>query len=559
MGGLGRASRRPAQRCGQCLLGTGRHGRPGQPRRAARADGSRSPAAAPARALGGRRRQDRCGGTGRHAVACRVTWLASPPADRHLDRRWRAGCVRRHPRRGADPRRYRCRPGLAGRATRQPVACDTASTEAIFAFLSQSADEEAQAGLFGSIVGVRPTLRCWTAPSASVAATPRGRPRHPFRQAAAERAQPSQALGVVRLLLQDGAVQAAAMQLPLSRHAIRALQSAAYQRLVDAVSDIALHLRLSGKQDLDMNLAANPLGAAVVRRQRARRFVLPVSAQGRRDRRSWGSGIGVRRHRQDGLVRERFPHEATVPSISGRWHRRSVAVVVSPRRPRVASRRDLGSVGPRHTSAEHEENVDTSTVRARCNIEPQTCQYAEGSLIPDSRIGSHALSTERGRSPQDSSHCQLPHPLTAYAPSQPDARFQDPRHGRPLEPNRAHNLSTDQDGPGDLTRRSAEPVPAIAVEVLQPGDPRGRPFVARRDRCSYLVGRRIGDRRVDQPIQGRLVDVDERHRGTANCAHRAKLAAPEPRQRASLRTASPPARTLHPQQLEGKGMNLAVG
>lgn len=42
------------------------------------------------------------------------------------------------------------------RATGQPFACDTHSTEAIFALLSPSADEEAQEGLFGPIVDVSP-------------------------------------------------------------------------------------------------------------------------------------------------------------------------------------------------------------------------------------------------------------------------------------------------------------------------------------------------------------------------------------------------------------------
>lgn len=42
------------------------------------------------------------------------------------------------------------------RATGQPFACDTPSTEAIFALLSPAADEEAQEGLFGPIVDVSP-------------------------------------------------------------------------------------------------------------------------------------------------------------------------------------------------------------------------------------------------------------------------------------------------------------------------------------------------------------------------------------------------------------------
>lgn len=42
------------------------------------------------------------------------------------------------------------------RATAQPFASDTHSTEAIFVLLSQSAGEEAQEGLFGPIVDVPP-------------------------------------------------------------------------------------------------------------------------------------------------------------------------------------------------------------------------------------------------------------------------------------------------------------------------------------------------------------------------------------------------------------------
>ena len=87
-------------------------------------------------------------------------------------------------------------------------------------------------------------------------------------------------------------------------------------------------------------------------------------------------------------------------------------------------------------------------------------------------------------------------------------------------------------------RRAVTPAPSLlatklnprlrrrrrAAEVLQPCDPGGRPFVSRRDRWSHLIGRGIGDRRVDQPIQDQLVDIDESHRGIVGCAHRAKLA-----------------------------------
>jgi uncharacterized protein (TIGR03086 family) len=42
------------------------------------------------------------------------------------------------------------------RATRQPFTCDPYSTEAIFALLSQSTDEEGKEGLFGPVVDVPP-------------------------------------------------------------------------------------------------------------------------------------------------------------------------------------------------------------------------------------------------------------------------------------------------------------------------------------------------------------------------------------------------------------------
>lgn len=70
---------------------------------------------------------------------------------------------------------------------------------------------------------------------------------------------------------------------------------AAEQSTVDAVPDGGLHLRLSGEQDSHVHLAAQPFSAAVMRRERAGRLVVPPTAQGDGDRRSRGPQVGVRR------------------------------------------------------------------------------------------------------------------------------------------------------------------------------------------------------------------------------------------------------------------------
>jgi hypothetical protein len=153
------------------------------------------------------------------------------------------------------------------------------------------------------------------------------------------------------------------------------------------------------------------------------------------------------------------------------------------------------------------ETCSTWAFPSTTSVESQTTQDAQGSPVAGSGLRSHTLGAERVCCLQDTSHRESAHPLAACMPSQPDARFQDFRHHCPFEPNRAHNLVTSQDGPGSLTDRPAEPVAPSAVETLQPRDPGRRPFVSHRDRWSHLIGRRIGDRRVDQPIQDQLIDI----------------------------------------------------
>ncbi len=200
---------------------------------------------------------------------------------------------------------------------------------------------------------------------------------------------------------------------------------------------------------------------------------------------------------------------------------------------------------------EHEESLDTNTVLARHQIKPEMSQDAEGRPVAGSRLRSHTPGAEPGCCPQGSSHREPAHPLTARAPSQPNAGFQDPRNRRPLEPNRAHHLVADQDGPSDLACWAAEPVPTSAVKVPQPGNPGGRPFVSGCDRFSHLVGRRTCDRCVDQLLQDRLVDIDQSHCWTVGCAHRAQTSNTEARA-ASRRVQGPDARP-HPPRVRASG------
>jgi len=88
------------------------------------------------------------------------------------------------------------------------------------------------------------------------------------------------------------------------------------QRPVDALSDIAVERRLDREQGSYMQLAAHPSSVSVVRRERARWFVIPVPAQCRGDCRAGRLRVGVRRHVQDCFVGEHLAHSASLPGAA---------------------------------------------------------------------------------------------------------------------------------------------------------------------------------------------------------------------------------------------------
>lgn len=128
------------------------------------------------------------------------------------------------------------------------------------------------------------------------------------------RAAAGEALGVIRLRGGDVAA-VAVVQPPMGGHAVRARQLSTGQGMGDALPDRALQLRLGGEQDSQVHLGPDSAGPAVVRRQGARRLVVPVPAQGRGDRRPRRAYVGAWLHDQHRLVDETLTHRASMPGV----------------------------------------------------------------------------------------------------------------------------------------------------------------------------------------------------------------------------------------------------
>ena len=122
----------------------------------------------------------------------------------------------------------------------------------------------------------------------------------------------NQALGVIRLV-RGYLAGAAVPQLPRGCEAVRE-RPLARERLFDPAACLWFVLRVSGEQDADLEVAIDAFGADVVRSQRTRWFVLPVSAQCHRDRSTGGSLIGFVAHGEDRVVGESLPHPISVSS-----------------------------------------------------------------------------------------------------------------------------------------------------------------------------------------------------------------------------------------------------
>jgi hypothetical protein len=110
-----------------------------------------------------------------------------------------------------------------------------------------------------------------------------------------------QPLPVVRLVAPDDAALAAPW-LPSRCLAIRADQLSAGQCTFYAVLDRVIQVGLDGEQGSDTYLGVDPICAAMVRRQRTWRIVIPVSAWSHGDRRARSPHISEGVDGQHGLV-----------------------------------------------------------------------------------------------------------------------------------------------------------------------------------------------------------------------------------------------------------------
>ena len=121
-----------------------------------------------------------------------------------------------------------------------------------------------------------------------------------------------QVLGLIRLLGQDVTGPACA-QPPWSSEAVREFHLPG-QGQSDEMPDFRLCVRLGREQDPHPQLAAVFGRADPVRRQRARRLVIPVPAQRYRNRRPRSPDIGIRLHHQDRLMSKGLAHYPSMPT-----------------------------------------------------------------------------------------------------------------------------------------------------------------------------------------------------------------------------------------------------
>ena len=113
------------------------------------------------------------------------------------------------------------------------------------------------------------------------------------------------------------------------------------ESLINAGANETLELRLSYEQGSHPNIAAGTVGAGVVRCQRTRWLVLPLTAQRRRYGCAGCPDVRVRCHDQQRLVDEAFSHRGSVSNrMTGKAPGRTTserqgayAVTVDPVRP----------------------------------------------------------------------------------------------------------------------------------------------------------------------------------------------------------------------------------
>jgi hypothetical protein len=81
------------------------------------------------------------------------------------------------------------------------------------------------------------------------------------------------------------------------------------QRLDDAAANVVLAVGLDDEQRPQVHSIAETLRVSVVRRQRARWLVCPMTTESYGDGGSWGAKIGTGSHDQLGLLRVGRAHE----------------------------------------------------------------------------------------------------------------------------------------------------------------------------------------------------------------------------------------------------------
>ena len=96
--------------------------------------------------------------------------------------------------------------------------------------------------------------------------------------------------------------RAAAQQEPVGSGALWQLEVSARQRILDQPSYLVLSARFRGEERPYGHLVADALRSSVMGRQRARRLVVPMSAQRNGYRTAGGAGIPAGIEDDDGVV-----------------------------------------------------------------------------------------------------------------------------------------------------------------------------------------------------------------------------------------------------------------
>lgn len=125
------------------------------------------------------------------------------------------------------------------------------------------------------------------------------------------RSSPREALAVLSLARKQSA-DVAAMELPAGELVVWSDELSVGECRLDAPPNLRLARRLYGEQDPQVEVCAHPCRARMMRRQRARRLVVPVSAQRHRDSCSGRPRVGIALHGQDCVVGEGIAHDLSL-------------------------------------------------------------------------------------------------------------------------------------------------------------------------------------------------------------------------------------------------------